>query len=186
MKIYNALQLKNGAKADYNRMGTFTQPVQFMRTKDKDDKWRAWNMDWLEAEGMKQLRRNARKLLKNYKLANGIIDKKDYIVEEDNEMAEMIDVLTEEDHSAFELKFFPIVPNVLNVLVGEFAKRNDKITYRAVDDISYNEMIEEKRMMIEQVLISEAEQKMAQKVQQMGLDPQNEELNNSLRRIIDQ
>lgn len=175
MKIYNALQLKNGAKADYNRMGTFTQPVQFMRTKDKDDKWRAWNMDWLEAEGMKQLRRNARKLLKNYKLANGIIDKTDYIVEEDNQMAEMIDVLTEEDHSAFELKFFPIVPNVLNVLVGEFAKRNDKITYRAVDDRSYNEMIEEKRMMIEQVLVSEAEQKMAQKVQQMGLDPQNEE-----------
>ena len=94
MKIYNALQLKNGAKADYNRMGTFTQPVQFMRTKDKDDKWRAWNMDWLEAEGMKQLRRNARKLLKNYKLANGIIDKRDYIVEEDNDIAEMIDVLT--------------------------------------------------------------------------------------------
>ena len=81
-------------------------------------------------------------MLKNYKLANGIIDKTDYIVEEDNEVAELIDVLTKEDQSAFELKFFPIVPNVINVLTGEFAKRNDKITYRAVDDLSYNEMIE--------------------------------------------
>jgi hypothetical protein len=36
-------------------------------------------------------------------------------------------------------------------------------------------MLEEKRMMVEQVLISEAEQKMAQRIQQMGLDPQNEE-----------
>ena len=37
MKIYNALQLKNGAKAYYNRMGTFTQPIQFLRMKDKDE-----------------------------------------------------------------------------------------------------------------------------------------------------
>ena len=80
MKIFNALQLKNGAKADANRMGTFTQPVQFIRTKDKDEAGGAWNMDWYELQGLQQIRRNARRLLKNYKLANGIIDKTDYIV----------------------------------------------------------------------------------------------------------
>jgi len=84
-KVYNALQLKNGAKVDHNRMGTLTQPVQFLNRKDKDEAWGAWNMDWLEMQGLKQIRRNARRLLKNYKLANGIIDKTDYIVEEDNE-----------------------------------------------------------------------------------------------------
>ena len=64
---------------------------------------------------MKQLRRNARRLMKNYKLAKGIIDKADYIVEEDNEMADLIDTLTKEDESALELKFYPIIPNVINV-----------------------------------------------------------------------
>ena len=108
-KIYNALQLKAGAKSDYNRMGSITQPVQFLLTKDKDETWGAWNMDWYEMQGLKQIRRNARRLLKNYKLANGIIDKSDYIVEEDNEMADLIDTLTKEDESAFELKFFPIM-----------------------------------------------------------------------------
>jgi hypothetical protein len=174
-KIYNALQLKAGAKVDYNRMGTFTQPVQFLLEKDKDEAWGAWNLDWLEMQGMKQLRRNARRLLKNYKLANGIIDKTDYIAEEDNETAELIDVLTKEDESAFELKFFPIIPNVVDLLVGEFAKRNDRIVYRAVDDRSYNEMLDEKTKMIEQVLLQDAEAKMQQMIEQMGLDMQNPE-----------
>jgi hypothetical protein len=174
-KIYNALQLKNGARADYHRMGTITQPVQFLLRKEKDESWGAWNMDWLEMQGLKQIRRNARRLMKNYKLANGIIDKTDYIVEEDNEVADLIDVLTKEDASAFELKFFPIIPNVINVMVGEFAKRNDRITYRAVDDNSFNEMLEAKRLMLEQTLLADAEKKMQETIQSMGLDLNNEE-----------
>lgn len=175
MQVFNALQLKNGAKVDANRMGTFTQPVQFLPAKDKTEAWGAWNMDWYEMQGLKQIRRNARKLLKNYKLASGIIDKTDYIVEEDNDMAELVDVLTKEDESAFELKFFPIIPNIINVMIGEFAKRNDKITYRSVDDISYNEMLEQKRAMVEEVLLAEAEKKMQQQIESMGLNPQDQE-----------
>jgi len=86
--------------------------------------------------------------MKNYKLAKGIIDKADYIVEEDNEMADLIDTLTKEDESALELKFYPIIPNVINVLCNEFSKRSSRIMFRAVDDISYNEMLEAKRQMI--------------------------------------
>ena len=55
-------------------------------------------------------------ILKNYKLAKGIIDKSDYIVEEDNDYKALMNVLTKEDDSALELKFYPIIPNVVNVL----------------------------------------------------------------------
>ena len=184
MQIFNALQLKKGAKADFNKMGTFTQPVQFLPAKDKDEAWGAWNMDWYEMQGLKQIRRNARRLLKNYKLANGIIDKTDYIVEENNDMAELIDVLTKEDTSAFELKFFPIIPNVINVMTSEFAKRNDKIMYRTVDETSFNEMMEEKRKMVEEVLVARAERKMQQKVEEMGLDPKNEEQSQQIQEMM--
>ena len=126
-------------------MGVLTQPIQFLLTKDKDDDWREWNMDWLEQKGLEQITIKYKRLLKNYRLGNGIIDRSDYIVEENNETADLIDILTEEDTSALELKFYPIIPNVINVLTGEFAKRNDKILYRAVDDRSYNELIEEKK-----------------------------------------
>jgi len=175
MQVYNAMQLKNGAKAETNRMGTLNQPIQFLPKSKKDQEWAAWNMDWLEWEGLKHVRRNARRFMKNYKLAKGIIDRTDYIVEEDNENADLIDTLTKEDASALELKFYPIIPNVVNTLVSEFAKRNTRVTYTAVDEYSYNEMLEQKRSKVEEVLLFEAQQKMTMKLAEMDQDPESEE-----------
>jgi hypothetical protein len=180
MQIYNALDLKKGAKANHNRMGSITQPLQFLSKKDKDDEWAAWNLDWLEWNGLKQIRRNARRLMKNYKLAKGIIDKTDYIVEEDNEMRDIVEVLTKEDQSALELKFYPIIPNVINVLVAEFAKRSTKLTYRAVDDFSYNEMMEQKRKMVEDTLMADAQTKIMAALVEQGLDTNSQEANEQL------
>ena len=173
--LYNAMQLKNGAKVETNRMGNLTQPIQFLPRAEKDDQWCSDTMDWLERQGLVQIKRNARNLLKNYKLANGIIDKSDYIAEENNEEGELIDFLKHDDDTAFELKFFPIIPNVISILTGEFSKRTDKVSYRAVDEDSYNEMTEAKRGMIEQVLLQEAEQKMQMIMQGQQIDPKSEQ-----------
>lgn len=176
MRVLNAMQLKNGAKGEsYSTSSSLTQPVQFLPSKKKDDDWRAWNMDWLELQGLEFLRLNARRLLKNYKLAKGIIDKTDYIVEEDNEHKDLMDVLTKEDESALELKFYPIIPNVINVLSGEFSKRYSKVQFRAVDDLSYNEMLEAKRAQVEENLLADAEAKLLGRMLEMGLNPQSEE-----------
>jgi hypothetical protein len=180
MQVYNALDLKSGKKSEYTKMGTLTQPIQFLSEKEKDDAWRAWNLDWLEWQGLKQLRRNARRLMKNYKLARGIIDKTDYIVEEDNEMADLIDTLTKEDVSAFELKFYPIIPSVVNVLCNEFSKRSSRIMFKAVDDISYNEMLEAKRQMIEDVLLEDAKRIVISKKLEEGVELSEEEKNQQL------
>ena len=72
MQVLNALQLKAGAKVKANRMGSITQPIQFLERKDKDEEWSSHNLDWLEWNGLKQIRRNARRLMKNYKLAKGV------------------------------------------------------------------------------------------------------------------
>ena len=176
MKVYNAMQLKAGAKAEgFSPSSSLTQPLQFLPSKKKDDDWRAWNMDWLELQGIEFLRTNSRRLLKNYKLAVGIIDKTDYIIEEDNDYKDLMEVLTTEDESALELKFYPIIPNVINVLSGEFSKRYSKVQFRAVDDLSYNEMLEEKRKLIEENLLADAQTKMLSRMIDMGLDPQSEE-----------
>jgi len=175
MQVYNALQLKKGAKVDQNRMGSVTQPLQFLSKKDKDEEWAAWNLDWLEWNGLKQIRRNARRLMKNYKLAKGIIDRTDYIIEENNEYKDIVELLTREEATALELKFYPIIPNVINVLVAEFAKRSSKLTYRAVDEFSYNEMLEEKRKMVEETLLADAQMKIVTALIEQGLDPNSEE-----------
>lgn len=175
MRVISAMQILKGEKAETSSFGTISQPSQFLSRKDKDDQWCSEVMDWLERQGLVQLKRNARGLLKNYKLANGIIDKSDYIAEDNEQQKELIDLLVRDDDSAFELKFFPIIPNVINILTGEFSKRSDKITYRAVDDDSYNEMLEAKRGMIEQVLLGEAEQKMQGIMEGQQIDPKSEQ-----------
>jgi len=176
MEIFNAIQLKNGAKVYKNSIsGSLTQPIQFLPEKEKTDDWRAQNMDFIELQGLKQLKHNAKRLLKNYKLAKGIIDKSDYIIEEDNEMADMIDILTKEDESAIELKFYPIIPNIINTLTSEFSKRASKLMFRAVDDVSYNEMLEAKNEMVTNTLLSQARMKMQIKMQEMGLEVDSEE-----------
>ena len=180
MQIINALQAKAGAKTENNKIGSITQPLQFLSKKEKTDEWAAWNLDWIEWQGQKQIRRNARRLMKNYKLAKGIIDKSDYIVEENNEMREIVDILTKEDTSALELKFYPIIPNVINVLVAEFAKRSTKLTYRAIDEISYNEMMEQKKSMVEEVLMANAQTKIVAALIAQGMDPNSEEARKEL------
>lgn len=180
MEIHNALDIKKGKRQEYNKMGTLTQPIQFIPAKDKDDEWHSWNMDWFEWQGLKQLSRNARRLLKNYKLAKGIIDRSDYIVDDNNENSDIISALTEEDQTAFELKFYPIIPNVIKTLTSEFAKRNTKVTYRAVDDVSYNEMMEQRRSMIEKNLLQKAQMEMTSKLMEMGVDLGSEDAQQQL------
>jgi hypothetical protein len=109
-----------------------------------------------------------------------IIDKSDYIVEEDNDYKDMMDVLTKENDSALELKFYPIVPNVINVLTGEFSKRYNKVQFRAVDDKSYNEMLALKKAQIEDTLLADAEMQLVQKMIEAGMDPASEEAQQQL------
>jgi len=177
MEIYNALQLKAGAKVKRHTWNGLTRPLQFLSSKEKEDlNWSSEVIDYYEAEGIKQIRKQARRLLKNYKLAQGIIDKTDYIPEE-SDCPDLVEYLTKDDSSdgAYDLKFYPIIPNVINVLTGEFSKRNTKIIFRAVDDISFNEQLEEKRKMIEEVLLVKAYNKIMSKLVEMGADLSSEE-----------
>ena len=175
--VVNALQVKKGAKFEHNKLGTVTQPVQFLPHDEKDIEWASWNMDWIEWEGLKQLRRNARSIQKNYKLAAGRIDRSDYIYEPDNEYRDIVDQLSDSNQTpeALELKFYPIIPNVIDMLVAEFSKRNKRVTFRALDEYSHNEIMSLKEQEIESVLVKEAEQKLVMKMIEMGADPNDPE-----------
>jgi hypothetical protein len=113
--------------------------------------------------------------MKNYKLAEGLIDRTDYVVEADNEYRDIVESLAAGDAAALELKFYPIVPNVVKVLTAEFAKRNKRVTFRAVDEYTYNEILTNKLADIEDVLVKQAEQKLISKMIEMGADPNSEE-----------
>lgn len=180
MEILNAIDLKRGKKTKKNKFGVFTQPIQFVPAEEKDDEWTKHNLDWLEWQGIRQIMGKARRIMKNYKLAKGTIDKSDYIPSVENEMNEMMEVLTEGQNESLELKFYPLIPNVINTLVSEFAKRNTKIDYRAVDEYSYNEIMDKKSEEIGKVLVEYAQQKLVAKMVEMGMDPNSQEAQQQL------
>ena len=180
MEILNAIDLKKGKKTKKNKFGVFTQPIQFVPAEEKDDEWTKHNLDWLEWQGIRQIMGKARRIMKNYKLAKGTIDKSDYIPSVENEMNEMMEVLTEGQNESLELKFYPLIPNVINTLVSEFAKRNTKIDYRAVDEYSYNEIMDKKSEEIGKVLVEYAQQKLVAKMVEMGMDPNSQEAQQQL------
>ncbi len=187
MQIRNALQLKNGKRSKDEDRGfnSFTQPIQFLSRNEKDADWATHNLDWLEWQGIKQISANAHRLMKNYKLAKGTIDKADYINAEEapTDVSELVDILSSDSindnnpnpDSAMELKFYPIIPNIINVLVAEFAKRNTKVDYRAIDEYSYNEILNAKMSEIEEVLMEDAMAILQKKMVDMGMDPNSPE-----------
>ncbi len=182
MEIINAMQAKAGKRTELNKMGNLTQPLQFLPKDEKDGNWAAHNLDWYEWEGMKQLRRNARRIMKNYKLAAGIIDKTDYIAEPNNDYKDLVEQLADtEIVEALELKFYPIIPNVINVLVSEFAKRNKRISFRSTDEYSYNELMDKKQEAIKDVLFKQAEQKLIMKMIEQGLDPEDPQVQEQMK-----
>jgi hypothetical protein len=79
-----------------------------------------------------------------------------------------------------DLKFYPIIPNVINVLVAEFAKRNSKVTFRGVDEYSYNEQLEQKNQQVSQVLLAQAQQKLQAKLMEAGMDPNDPQMQEEL------
>jgi len=180
MQILNALQLKNGAKIKNNRLHSISQPIQFLPKIEKDFDWCCHNLDWLELQGLRQLEGSARRLMKNYKLAEGIIDKTDYIGAVDNEMRDVVDTLLDNEDSAMELKFYPIIPSVIKVLQAEFAKRNKRVSFRANDEYTFNEILEKKREEIENVLVKQAEMKLMNKLIEAGADPEDPEIKQKL------
>ena len=188
MDILNAIQLKNGAKVDRKTLYGVTQPLQFIPKKKKNDEWAQENMDWLEWQGLKQIKANSERFLKNYRLAEGIIDKTDYMPEPDNDMNDLVKVLdhSEDKIEALEMQFYPIIPNIVNTLMGEFARRDKRVSFRAVDEYTYNEILERKRQDIENILVRDAEQKMLIKMIEQGLDPESPEVQEQMQQQLSQ
>ena len=130
MQIKNAIQTKNGKgkKTKGKGFNSFTQPIQFLSKQEKDEDWGMHNLDWLEWQGIQQVSSNAQRLMKNYKLAKGTIDKADYIPEEaPSETSELVDILSRDsindsnvdsfEYSTFNiLPFSPLPNNLLQAL----------------------------------------------------------------------
>lgn len=178
MEILTAWDLQHGKRASSRKLGGIWQPIQMVPKKEKDEEWKKANVDWFENLGLRQLQSSYRKKIKNYRLAKGIIDTEDYCEEETNEFSNILTQVKEEeiyDPHVLSLSFFPIIPNVIKVLSGEFSKRNTKITVQAVDEFSKSEKLEAKMANVREHVEAKAKSKLVQNLLSTGYQPKSEE-----------
>lgn len=174
--VITSKQLLQGQTGKWDKSGVLSQPIQVIPRKEKDDIWKQQNMDWWEHLGVLHLREKYKRLYKNYSLANGVIDKTDYIPDSaQNAYGDMINILSKETDTPYEIKFYPLIPTIINVLTGEFAKRNNTTIVKSIDEYAINDMLEKKKEMITQYVVKKTQEKIALKMAEMGIPEEQAE-----------
>lgn len=150
-------------------------PFQMIPKEDKDEGWIRWNADFHESIGYQHVKKYGRKQIKNRWLAAGILDHTDYLLSpEYNNFSDLVGIVTpvdhENPHSPLE-QFYPLVPNMIDVLKGEFLKRDTKLTIKGVDEFSKSEALDYKQNQLDQILQQKALQDKQIALAKMGLLP---------------
>lgn len=173
----------------------FGQPPQALPSDKKDELWKRANMDWMEQLLKGFLPEKRSRLIKNYNVAQGIIDVEDYIDTDLNVYKNIFDgvetamedsLLADSDIIADDLKFYPIVPSIINVLTGELLKKFDHIKVKAVDEYSANEALEYKKQLMLQYLQQKAQAKIAQQLESQGISQDSPEFQEQMQQAVEQ
>lgn len=127
-------------------------PWQMVELSEKTPDWKEWNADYFEWIGLTQVRRNARKIIKNRRMASGILDLEDYLVSETGDIAHLQNWSLPDDTENSLHKFHPLIPTYLKVLDGEFLKRNLKVHVSCTDRNTEDEKLEYKKGLVDKTL----------------------------------
>lgn len=111
-------------------------------------------------------------ILKKFNLAYGIIDHSDYIKGE-TEYETEIDMLGGESLD-FDLKFFPIIPNIVNTLTNFLSKVKVEYQTIAINEEAQNEILEQKNNQIKSLLISKAKELFDNQLLEQGITPESQ------------
>lgn len=168
MKVKGAKDMMNGLDDLFKNNSSILpsmQPIQMLPKDKKDYSWIKLNADFVEFQGLMQIREKSKKYLKNFKLAAGELDRSTYIAEErDPDYKDVYDMVVNSENplpDAMDLQFFPLIPSYFNVLLNEHSQRGaSKIDYRAIDGDSVNEIIDLKQKEMQSVMLKYGENKM--------------------------
>lgn len=102
--------------------------------------------------GFGQVRAKEKRIKKLEDLANGIINYEDFIKDQELEELKKNDLNFKFDEEDIELEFFPISPNIINYLEGEFDKKHLQFSAQAINPEVSNEIIEARNEELKQTL----------------------------------
>lgn len=141
--------------------------------KEKDDfakiKQLVYHYEWI---GRQQINRHRDAINKKFNLAYGIIDTSDYVKQDSEYKAEL--ELMDGENLDFDLKFYPIIPNIVNTLVGELSKNYTNYSAIAVNPEAVNMIVEEKNNLLRQMLIQPLQEQFNADLESQGITPETQ------------
>lgn len=128
----------------YSNFFSTVSPWQMISLEEKTEEWMRWNLDWFEFMGLSQVNKNKPRILRNRRMASGILDPNDYIARE-GEHSHLTSILLDEDNYDPLQQFYPLAPPIVGVLMGEFEKRDKSVQIECTDPYTINEKIQYKQ-----------------------------------------
>jgi hypothetical protein len=160
-------------------------PDHFLPLKDKETPdWIKSTMDYYSNIAYSQYWTN-QSMKKNYDLVNGILVKEDYFTPDYEHLVEFLDESTSVELPDY-IKHYPMMNPPLNTLIGEITKRPDNVRFKAIDEHSYNEYIQAKTDLLQELYLNRIEEIITQKAARLGLLEQKDQLNKQLEQLYTQ
>ena len=150
-------------------------PDQFKTEKEKkDESWIKNTMDYFANKAYAEYVKNRDTFVKNYDLIKGILRMEDFYQEP--QVKSFTEMLTADLGLPAYVKHYSIITTPVNELVGEISKRPDAFRVKAFDEDSQSEELEYKTQILQDYVISQAKQKIMQKVAMSGEEIEDEQL----------
>lgn len=176
-KIVWGADLYKGFKFDKNTLlgGPIDDilPFQMMKMEDKTADWIQAVADFYEVSGWNNVEKKAGKIQRNYWMRYGKLNQNDYIINpEFNPLSEAIGMIVPPDSQSPLEQFYPLAPNFMDVMRGEFIKRDNRWTIETIDPYSKAQAFAQKNEQFEQILTQQVTLDKQKVLGEMGLSPE--------------
>lgn len=166
--------LYKGFKLDRNKLlnGAIDDilPFQMLTLEEKTPDWIKAVADYYETAGWNNVERKAGKIQRNYWMRYGKLNPSDYVINPDvNDYYRSVGWLLPPESSSPLEQFYPLAPNFIDVLRGEFIKRDNMWAIEAIDPQSTAEMFNYKNEQFKQIIMQHAQLERQQAMASMGL-----------------
>lgn len=132
-----------------------------------------------EQIGLNQVRTKKDRFRKLYNLAFGSLTYSDYMDGEYKQELEMLQ-MGQDTKLELDLEFFPIIPNIINVLVNNAEKRYIKYRVGAINPEATNDIIDRINSDVRNSLVSNLEEAFKAQLQEKGVQEGTEQFNQQM------
>jgi hypothetical protein len=164
-------------------------PFQMLTLEEKTEDWIHAVADYYETAGWHNVEKKATKIQKQFWLRHGLLDQSDYIINpEVNPFHQAIGMIVPPENNSPLQQFYPIAPNFVDILRGEFIKRENTWTIEAIDPYSKDELFSKKSEQFKELILQSAAVEKQQSLAQMGITPDTDpdQYNQQMQQLMQQ